>query len=231
MKKIGFLVFIIIYLFGYMSCKKDDGTVVFSGRLPDKVNTPPKVDAGYEVYLVSPTSETTLTGSYSDAERNVRELKWTKISGPDSYRLADQNSLSTRLDQLVKGVYQFELKVTDNLGLSGKDTIKVTVVEISSSPNEIIFIDRPWTSPWYNTIEIPNFTALIPPNTTYLVYIRRDFSPNWILVTPFSQNSSELYDYFVETRSDEGGIYHSGSLYIDYYEMDVSDRPDVKIVY
>ena len=41
---------------------------------------------------------------------------WTKISGPSSYTIVDPTSAVTNITGLVQGVYQFQLKVTDNKG-------------------------------------------------------------------------------------------------------------------
>ena len=40
-------------------------------------------------------------------------MLWTKISGPSSFNIANANAVQTQVTNLVEGVYQFELKVTD----------------------------------------------------------------------------------------------------------------------
>ena len=52
---------------------------------------------------------------------------WTKISGPASGTITNTTSATTSVTGLVQGVYNFELKVTDNNGATGKDTMQVTV--------------------------------------------------------------------------------------------------------
>jgi hypothetical protein len=240
MKKNICYVLLIIQIFGFVNCKKDDLTLQRRSlssnnttvTIPDKINTAPRVNAGNDLFIYTIDNDTKLTGSYSDAENNVKEVKWTKISGPVAYRLANENSLSTKVDQLEKGVYQFELSVTDSLGLSGKDTVNINVSEIQQSPGEIIFPSRPWIFPWYSTVEVKNFLSIVVENQSFKVFIRRKNSSEWIPVPPVSSsNTTAEYEYFVETRPDGAGIYNYGSLYIFYYGKDVSDTPDVKITY
>ena len=52
---------------------------------------------------------------------------WSQISGPSASAILSPLQSSTVLNNLVQGVYQIELKVTDNLGAVGRDTVQVTV--------------------------------------------------------------------------------------------------------
>ncbi len=219
MKAITFSLLIIVQVFGYLSCTKDDENLP-AQPAPTK-NTAPKVKTIDQVLLILPNNEITLVGNYTDSERNVREVKWIKISGPASYRLENPNSLSTRLDQLEKGDYLFELRVTDSLALYGSDTVKVTVSDTPASSNELVFTDHTWVFDWSNHIEVEKFNTIISPNAVFKVYIRRESSSDWIEATPLSLFGNSSYEYFVETRPDGGGIYHFGSLYISYYGNDV----------
>ena len=236
MKKIFLPLFIIIQLLGSISCKKEQ-TLLSPNPT---VNTSPKADAGQEIIVIFPNSETELLGSYSDAENNVKDFKWTKISGPGSYKLVNENAQSTRLEQLQKGVYQFELTVTDRNGLSDKDIVKVIVGEIPASPNEKILTDQKWTvlmldavggPDTYNIIEIKQFPTIVPPNTVYQVYVRRDNSSDWIPATRINTRPAGLYSNIFESRPDAKGKLNYGSLYIFNNGADASDEPDVKIVY
>jgi hypothetical protein len=50
--------------------------------------------------------------------------QWIKISGPSSFTITNANAVQTQVTNLVEGVYQFELKVTDIAGLFAKDTVQ-----------------------------------------------------------------------------------------------------------
>ena len=74
-----------------------------------------------------PRTYTKLPFTVYDAENNVKSYSWTKISGPESYDIQSPVDSGPELFWLEEGEYEFELTVTDAEGLSGKDTVKVSV--------------------------------------------------------------------------------------------------------
>ena len=101
------------------------------------INQAPVAIAGSNKVISLPTNTTALVGSGTDADGTIVSYSWTKISGPSTGTIASPNSPGTAVNNLVQGVYQFELIVTDNLGATGKDTIQVTVnaaVVINNQP-------------------------------------------------------------------------------------------------
>lgn len=222
-------------LFLNTNCKKEPPYANATGVVvppPPIVNTAPKVKEGGDEYVFLPANSCILTGSAVDKENNIHRVLWSKISGPSSFEIENPNSLSTRVKDLEQGVYQFELTVTDLLGLYGKDTINVNVVRFSAGTHEFIFENRTWIFPWYNAIEIPNFFGIMPNATPFRVFIKRDAAPVWVEVDAISNNwSGSPYEYFIETRPNGGGMYTLGSLYIFSYGADVSDTPAVKIIF
>jgi len=236
---------IVIIMIANTGCQKDDptSTQVNISQLPpppfpppappsSRANTAPQAFAGGDQLVFFPTNFCILKGNAYDVENNVRSILWSKVSGPSSFHIEHPDSVFTKLSDLAIGVYQFELTVTDSLGMFGKDTIKVTVNQMSTNTHEVILENRFWIFPWYNSIEIENFYNLIPPEVVFKIYIRRDTSADWVEVFPTTDNIPDnKYDYFIETRPDGAGMYNYRSLYIFYYGSDVSDTPDVKIVY
>jgi hypothetical protein len=91
-------------------------------------NTAPIVHAGYDQYLFLPVNFCTLTGTANDLENNIKTILWRKISGL-SFLIEHPDSLSTKVSNLQIGIYDFELTVTDSMGMEGKDTIRVTVFQ------------------------------------------------------------------------------------------------------
>ena len=79
-------------------------------------NIPPVANAGPDQTITLPLNSITLSGSGTDADGTVVGYKWTKISGPSSYNITNTTSAVTNVTGLVQGVYQFQLKVTDNQG-------------------------------------------------------------------------------------------------------------------
>ena len=91
-------------------------------------NHPPIANAGPDQTITLPANTINLEGSASsDPENNITNYLWTKISGPSSFNIVNSNAVQTQLTNLIQGVYQIELKVTDSLGLFSKDTIQVIV--------------------------------------------------------------------------------------------------------
>jgi len=93
-------------------------------------NQPPAANAGADKNIKLPTNSVTLTGSGSDADGTISSYLWTKISGPSQFTIASPASAQTVVNNLAAGVYQFELKVTDNKFTSRTDTVAVTVISL-----------------------------------------------------------------------------------------------------
>lgn len=197
---------------------------------PNSASTP-SAYAGQDFQVILPTDFCWLRGGYSEnGNIKVEKTLWKKISRSSSCVLENPDSLRTKVSNMEKGIYEFELTITNTRGLTGKDTVRVIVGEISETPNETIFKDMEWIFPWYSAIEIKDFNLLLP-NTIFKVYIQRDNNPQWEEVPFILENTPTMYEYFVETRPDGAGIYTYGSLYIFYYGFDTNDTPSVKIVF
>ena len=95
-------------------------------------NKSPTVYAGANQSIILPTNTVTLSGSGNDSDGTITSFQWTKISGPSSYNFTNSSSAATTVSGLIQGVYQFELKATDNKGAVGKDTVQITV---NAAPN------------------------------------------------------------------------------------------------
>lgn len=114
----------------------DDADLTFINSVslsncPSVQNKPPFANAGSNITMVLPANSTTLTGSGSDNDGTVTSYLWTKVDGPSSYNISSPNEPSTVISDLVVGNYKFQLKVTDNNGANGSDTVSVIVVESS----------------------------------------------------------------------------------------------------
>ncbi len=111
-------------------------------------NQIPAANAGANKTITLPANSTTLTGTGTDTDGTIASYAWTKISGPSSGTIASPAAASTAINSLVQGVYQFELKVTDNGGAIGKDTVQVSVnAAINQPPIANAGIDKVITLP------------------------------------------------------------------------------------
>ena len=96
---------------------------------PAQPNRPPIANAGPDQTITLPVNTANLNGyASSDPDNNITNYAWAKVSGPSSFNISNANTVQTQITNLVQGVYQFELKVTDALGLFSKDTMQLTVV-------------------------------------------------------------------------------------------------------
>ena len=91
------------------------------------VNIPPTANAGTDQLITLPANSVSISGSGADADGTISAYNWTIISGPATGSLNGAGSASATLTSLVAGVYELELKVTDDNGATGKDTMEVRV--------------------------------------------------------------------------------------------------------
>ncbi len=105
---------------------KDTVQVILDNPL---INQPPIANAGVDQTIVLPLNTINLDGRNSaDPENNITGFTWTKISGPATFSIINGTAVQTQVTTLVQGVYQFELKVTDNANQSSKDTVQINVL-------------------------------------------------------------------------------------------------------
>ena len=90
---------------------------------------PPTVGAGSDQTIQLPTSSVTLAGTASgNGGATITGTIWTEISGPATATIANGAALSTGVSGLTAaGSYVFELKATDNNGLSTTAAVTITV--------------------------------------------------------------------------------------------------------
>ncbi|HSF44551.1 MAG TPA: hypothetical protein VLA58_01030 [Chitinophagaceae bacterium] len=93
-----------------------------------QTNKPPVADAGKDHNIILPVNSVELDGSASsDPDNNTLRFFWRKLSGPLRYTISNDNMAKPKLTDLVQGMYEFELKVSDSAGLHSKDTVLVAV--------------------------------------------------------------------------------------------------------
>jgi hypothetical protein len=135
-------------------------------------NNPPIANAGRDTILVLPKDSTILDGNAStDPDGTIVSYKWIKIAGPISSNIARPDSAKTLVKTLVAGVYQFELTVTDNGGLSAKDTVHILVDNpaVNQRPVACAGLDQTITLP-VNAVNLNGSCSSDPENniTSYL---------------------------------------------------------------
>lgn len=124
------------------ACKKDT-TITYVA--PNR--KPPVVNAGPSQTIAFPVDSVLLTGAVTDTGSRVVSYLWSEVSGPDVPVISSEGSLSTKVHNLTPGSYVFQLTATDTFGLTGADTLMVTVtpptsvtLNSNSNLNEIEYI-------------------------------------------------------------------------------------------
>jgi len=87
----------------------------------------PFANAGANQTITLPVNSVTLAGSGSETNGTIAAYSWTELSGPSTANIAAPTYASTAASGLVQGVYTFQLKVTDNSGVTATATVNVTV--------------------------------------------------------------------------------------------------------
>jgi N-acetylneuraminic acid mutarotase len=92
------------------------------------VNQTPIVNAGLDQNFKSPPQDSTqLIGIASDNDGTINQIQWTQINGPNTALIVNANALSTKVKNLIVGIYTFRLQVTDNQGAVSSDDVLITV--------------------------------------------------------------------------------------------------------
>ena len=97
-------------------------------------NITPVAKAGSAQTITLPLNYLSLSGSGTDNDGTVISYLWTKISGPSDGTISNMNAETTSVTGLIQGTFQFELKVTDNNGAVGRDTMQVIVNPAANIP-------------------------------------------------------------------------------------------------
>lgn len=115
-------------------------------------NQTPIAGAGFDQVINLPQNTTDIQGSGIDLDGTITSYSWVKKSGPAAGTLSGQTTSKLSLAGLIAGIYQFTLTVTDNLGLTNSDDVKVTVIQANVNNNPVvtagadIFIRQPANS-------------------------------------------------------------------------------------
>jgi K+-transporting ATPase c subunit len=105
-------------------------------------NVAPIANAGLDQSITLPTNTATLSGSGIDPDGLIVAYHWTKISGPAAGTITNASLASTTVTGLAVGIYQFELKVTDNDGATATDVMQVTVNPANRPPLANAGVDK-----------------------------------------------------------------------------------------
>jgi hypothetical protein len=101
-------------------------------------NLAPVANAGGDINIALPTTSAQLNGGASkDPDGTIITWAWSKVSGPAVTNFNDAGSAATVVTGLtITGTYVFQLKVTDDKGLTATDNVNVIVSNSTTPVNQ-----------------------------------------------------------------------------------------------
>ena len=107
-------------------------------------NLAPIADAGADGIITLPANTYVLDASgSSDPDGSIVTYQWSQVSGPATAAATFMSNVTVTLTDLKAGSYVFQVKVTDNGGLSSTATMKLTVNPAASTSAADAFVIYP----------------------------------------------------------------------------------------
>jgi N-acetylneuraminic acid mutarotase len=218
--KPGFLFIVMAVFFGtvFNSCSKE-----YSCEHCLAGNKPPIADAGIDQLVILPKDSTTITGKASkDPDGFIVSFKWRTLSPNPSLIITHPDSAVTMLRGMIAGVYDLELKVTDNEGLSSADTMQIRVSissQINQPPVAKAGADITYTQP-INSVSIDGSQSYDPDGTIVSYVWKQIAGANQTNITDPMKANSKVYDvtggtYLFElTVTDNAGLSSSDTVQV-----------------
>jgi hypothetical protein len=128
------LLFIIGTVSIFASCFKEQSHPIKGVYAPPAGPQYPISNAGPDLTIIGPNDSVVFYGTAeTELMETIARYRWRQIAGPSQSVLVNMNNPTTKVRKLsVSGLYAFELKVTDNSGIFGFDTVNVNVLPIGS---------------------------------------------------------------------------------------------------
>ncbi len=145
--------------YGPFSGSQDIFSWLLSHRLDRKaINKPPVAQAGKDQKINMTTATIKLDGRQSfDEDGTIVSYRWKQVSGANI--TLSKTAQPTVALTLPKGVYQFELVVTDDLGAVSVDTTQIAVLgEAAAHGLRYTYYEGEWSS-------LPDFQYVVPVKT------------------------------------------------------------------
>ncbi|XP_068564550.1 low-density lipoprotein receptor-related protein 11 [Cebidichthys violaceus] len=92
------------------------------------VDEPPRSDAGQDVVIQLPTDWAVLDGRDSVDDHRINHYEWTLVKGDTAINMKATHPGLLKISGLQKGVYSFQMTVTDTAGQKSSDNVSVTVL-------------------------------------------------------------------------------------------------------
>lgn len=177
-------------------------------------NQKPVARAGADQTITLPKNSVIVDGSGSeDTDGKITSYKWTKVSGPNSFRIHQPDNAKTEISELTEGVYKFRLTVTDNEKATAFDELTIKVnKKANTAPKAVITGPTQITLP-ENTIRL-NASESIDPDGEIKTY-------KWVKKSgPSAYQIIHPHNRMTDITGLEEGTY--------VFELTVWDKEDAK---
>lgn len=121
---------------------------------PTTANRPPAANAGPNQSITLPDNDVTLDGSASSGPDSPIDIyTWSQVSGPSTATIVSPAGSTTDIEDLVEGVYVFDLTIEDDEGNTSSDQVQITVNAIANEAPVALAVADP-TTMTYPTNEV-----------------------------------------------------------------------------
>ena len=197
-----------LILLSLTGCRKDlESPQNMPSQLPPGTYISPRIGPLSDTSINLPYNWAMLGASITNgSNNNFRSVEWRNISGPSNVTITNRFSLRSPVTGFHEGVYHFEIKVTDYIGETQIDSMKITVnPDMFNNSREEIFNDLVWVWPMGSTATIYS-SQLFSPGKSLKVFART--RAGWDLVYPIHMFDEQLpHEYYFELQVGKMVIY------------------------
>ena len=99
--------------------------------LPNKA---PTAIAPNDFTIVLPQPSLSVSGTATDSDGSIASQTWRRLNGPTNITLQNVNTATVTATNLTAGLLQLEYAVTDNGGLTARDTVNINIMPPANMP-------------------------------------------------------------------------------------------------
>lgn len=192
-------------------------------------NSPvPVAAAGTDQTITLPTNSVTVNGGGSSGGTggSITGILWEKVLGPTAYTITSPTSSTTTITGLVAGTYVFKLTISNNVGLTHSDNIRISVIGNLTYNHPTATLTSSSTQNITSTSATVSFTNTVTGSTVNKVEWKKLLVPGqtgkkviWlgsssIVGTGSSPQDSSIYNRFRDFGIAHGLISTSSSMAI-----------------
>jgi len=176
-------------------------------------NRAPVASAGPDQSISGSSTQLNGSGSY-DPDGAISSYYWKKVSGPAQYGFSNSTIASPMAQNLVQGVYEFELLVNDAQGVLSSDIVKITVGQTAGSAKQSVSMETVTATPIEDKlITYPNpaismitvrVTSQLTGSTSLTIF---DANGKSVRVSQFTKNN-QVHEVPVNISNLKTGIYY-----------------------